>query len=165
MASRVEPMEPDDLDAVIAIERRSFPTPWTLGMFKDEFQNSHSYLFVSRESIDNSERVKGYICFWHILDEVHILNLAVHPLCRRHGVATDLLLFTFKHGLRRHLNTVFLEVRARNEAAQHLYRKLGFRFIGKRPAYYQDTGEDALLLVRELPRTDERGDISSSPRS
>ena len=149
-------MAPDDLDEVIAIEQRSFPTPWTVGMFQQEFQNSQSSLFVTREGADHTERVRGYICFWHVLDEVHILNLAVNPLCRRQGVATELLLFTFDHAIRRNLNTVFLEVRARNEAAQKLYETLGFQFIGKRSAYYQDTGEDALVLVRELKKPGER---------
>jgi len=143
-------MEPADLDAVIAIERQSFPTPWTLGMFEQEFRNSHSFLFASKDLTGNVDRIRGYICFWHVLDEVHILDLAVNSLCRRQGVATDLLLFTFSHGIRRQLKKVYLEVRASNQPAQQLYRKLGFQFTGKRPAYYQDTGEDALVLEREL---------------
>ena len=122
-------------------------------MFASEFENSHSYLFVSRERTDSTEPIKGYICFWHVLDELHILNLAVNPSCRRQGGATELLLFTFDHGVKNQLNTAFLEVRHRNEAAQRLYSKLGFQLIGKRPAYYRDTGEDALVLVCELNGT------------
>lgn len=146
-------MEPTDLDAVTAIERCSFPTPWTVGMFANEFENPRSYLLVSRERTDSAEPIKGYICFWHILDELHILNLAVNPSCRRQGVATELLLFTFDHGVKNDVNTIFLEVRDRNEKAQKLYRKLGFQLIGKRLSYYRDTGEDALVLVRELNET------------
>ena len=150
MTSLIEPMEPNDLAAVAAIEQRSFPTPWTLGMFEHEFQNSVSHLFVSRESADQSLHIRGYTCFWHVFDEVHILNLAVHPRCRRQGIATDLLLFTFEHGARKNLSKVFLEVRVNNQPAQNLYQKLGFQPVGKRPAYYQDTGEDALVLELDL---------------
>jgi ribosomal-protein-alanine N-acetyltransferase len=152
VVSRIEPMARDDLEAVLSIERRSFPTPWTPGMFEEELRNARSGLFVAREEGRTTGRIRGYICFWHVFDELHILNLAVHPSYRRQNVATDLLLFAFDHGIRNNATKAFLEVRARNSAAQHLYRTLGFELVGKRPAYYRDTGEDALVLERTIPK-------------
>ncbi len=152
MRSSIEPMDALDLDTVMAIEEQSFPTPWTRAMFDSEIHNPNSHVLVSKERTENEYRIKGYICFWHVYDEVHILNLAVHPACRRQGVATELLSFAFDYSMQRRMTKVFLEVRIRNQPAHRLYQKIGFHLVGRRPGYYQDTGEDALVLELDFPR-------------
>jgi ribosomal-protein-alanine N-acetyltransferase len=81
-----------------------------------------------------------------IVDELHILKLAVHPEHRREGIASDVLTHCLNnHGLK-HITTALLDVRAGNTAAIGLYKKLDFHIVGQRPNYYFDTGEDALLM-------------------
>src|SRR5437773_11042108 len=81
-------MRPEDLDEVLTIERASFSMPWSRGAFVYEMQqNRVARCWVAREA----ERVVGYLCLWEVSDELHITNIAVHPTCRRRGIARALL--------------------------------------------------------------------------
>lgn len=142
----------EDIEEVLAIENRSFPTPWTRGMFFHELANPVSHLFVIKigEEEPDIDFLSGYICFWEVYDEIHILNLAVHPDLRRQGIATMLLTFALNHGSLKHMQKAILEVREHNHPAQRLYHRIGFRYTGVRKEYYRDTGEDALLLELDL---------------
>ncbi|MBX9671164.1 MAG: ribosomal protein S18-alanine N-acetyltransferase, partial [Candidatus Obscuribacterales bacterium] len=93
-----------------------------------------------------SDMLIGYSGFWLINDEAHITTLAVHPAMRRKHVGERLLINNIIEARRRSANWLTLEVRVTNEAAQHLYYKYAFRRIGVRRKYYQDNGEDALVL-------------------
>ena len=143
-------MSVHDLEAVVAIEKCSFPTPWTRGMFERERRRPHSHLFVLKERKGSKENIVGYICLWQVHDELRIPNLAVHPAFRRQGIATELLYFAFDLCTQENVKKVSLEVRAHNQSAQRLYLGLGFQFVGRRTDYYRDTGEDALLLERDI---------------
>jgi ribosomal-protein-alanine N-acetyltransferase len=101
---------------------------------------------VFKKRRDNKENIVGYICLWQGHDELRIPNLAVHPAFRRQGIATELLSFAFELCTQENMRKVSLEVRAHNQSAQRLYQGLGFQFVGRRPDFYRDTGEDALLL-------------------
>jgi ribosomal-protein-alanine N-acetyltransferase len=94
--------------------------------------------------------VIGFCNYWLVADELHILNVAVHPDERRNGHAARLLQHILDEASRNKTRVVSLEVRVSNLAAQALYRKFGFRKVGTRPRYYADNGEDALLMDREL---------------
>src|SRR5207247_7503764 len=84
----VDVMRPEDLDEVLTIERASFSMPWSRGAFVYEMQqNRVARCWVAREA----ERVVGYLCLWEVSDELHITNIAVHPTCRRRGIARALL--------------------------------------------------------------------------
>ncbi len=91
----------------------------------------------------------GYIVFWLVADEMHLLNLAVHPEKRRRGVAGFLLREALRRSQALGAKAAWLEVRPSNTPALALYASFGFKEVGRRPGYYQDTREDAMLLVLE----------------
>jgi ribosomal-protein-alanine N-acetyltransferase len=138
---------PEDLVAIARIERECFNDPWSLSALLGELQPSFLHLPLVAE-LDGD--VAGYLMAWRVHDELHILNLAVAGRLRRRGVADALMLAAMADGQRGGLRLVTLEVRAGNTGAQSFYLRLGFRQDGVRPGYYQDTGEDALIMTREL---------------
>jgi ribosomal-protein-alanine N-acetyltransferase len=131
-----------DLPQVIAIERRSFPTPWSLAMFVLELSKSGGVCLAARRG---GELVGYLVCSRY--DTVwHVMNVSVDPARRRTGIATALLqslLARVGDDAR-----FTLEVRTSNTAAIVLYEHLGFRTAGQRKRYYQDNGEDALIMWR-----------------
>jgi ribosomal-protein-alanine N-acetyltransferase len=144
----IEPLAtPSDLDAVLAIEEASFTNPWTREMYLAELENQGvSYCYLAR----NPEReVVGFCSFWHVVDELHINNLAVLPQHRRGGAATALLQHVFREGARLGAVRATLEVRRSNEPARVLYERFGFSVAGTRRAYYSKPVEDAIVLWRE----------------
>lgn len=150
MASTLHPapMSLEDLDAVLAIERASFVTPWSRAAFRYELlQNRVARCVVMR----TDGEVVGYLCLWEIGHEIHITNLAVHPRFRRQGIARALLGATLEEARRTGVEQAFLEVRPTNSEARALYESLGFQVIGRRKGYYFDTGEDALVMEVQLP--------------
>jgi ribosomal-protein-alanine N-acetyltransferase len=129
-----------DLPAVISIERRSFPTPWSLAMFVLELSKPSG---ICLAATDGDELLGYLVCSRY--DQVwHLMNVAVAPERRRVGVARRLISTLVEEGGRRLPFT--LEVRVSNQAAIAMYERLGFRSAGVRPRYYQDNGEDALIM-------------------
>jgi ribosomal-protein-alanine N-acetyltransferase len=137
-----------DLDAVMAIERLSFPAPWARQAFAEELARPWARLEVLRQVA--TDAVVAFCNYWLVADELHILNVAVHPDERRRGHAARLVRHILDEASRNKAHVVSLEVRVSNQAAADLYRKFGFREVGRRPKYYADNGEDALLMDREL---------------
>ncbi len=142
----MKPMGVEDLNEVMDIEESSFPTPWTLGIFMREFdlEFSHRYVF------DLDGTVAGYIVFWLIEGEAHIMSVAVRRDLRRQGIGTEVLQRSLAKAKDLGGKYVFLEVREHNGAGIRLYRKMGFRVVYKRKGYYTDTKEDALIMVRDI---------------
>jgi [ribosomal protein S18]-alanine N-acetyltransferase len=134
-----------DLPQVIAVERRAFPTPWSLAMFVLELSKPSG---VCLAALHEGEVVGHLICSRY--DTVwHVMNIAVDPDARRQGIASALLralLARIDDGSDSVQLT--LEVRPTNRAAIALYERFGFRSAGTRPRYYQDNGEDALIMWR-----------------
>jgi len=91
--------------------------------------------------------VVGYIGFWYVVDEAHISTLAVHPAYRGRGIGAQLLAAMLREAAGLGARLATLEVRVGNLAAQRLYLKFGFEEVGRRPAYYRDNAEDALLMT------------------
>jgi ribosomal-protein-alanine N-acetyltransferase len=145
-----------DLPQVVAIERRAFPAPWSLAMFVLELSRPGGICLVATED----ERLLGYcICSRH--DTVwHLMDFAVDPDRRREGIATRLMeaLIGALPGPHEQLT---LEVRRSNDGARLLYERFGFKTAGARPRYYQDNGEDALIMWR-TPAT-LRGSLDDVP--
>jgi ribosomal-protein-alanine N-acetyltransferase len=132
-----------DLPQVIALERRAFPTPWSLAMFVLELSKPGGVCLAARRD----GTLMGY-CICSRYDTVwHIMNVAVDPSYRRSGVATSLLLELFERVGDDNARFT-LEVRTSNAAAIELYQRFGFRTAGTRRRYYQDNGEDALIMWR-----------------
>jgi len=129
-----------DLPAVISIERRSFPTPWSLAMFVLELSKPSG---ICLAATDGDELLGYLVCSRY--DQVwHLMNVAVTPERRRSGVARGLIAQLVEEGGGRLPFT--LEVRVSNRPAIAMYERLGFRSAGVRPRYYQDNGEDALIM-------------------
>ncbi|MBE0605979.1 MAG: ribosomal protein S18-alanine N-acetyltransferase [Deltaproteobacteria bacterium] len=144
-------MRPSDLDGVMAIEEGSFPTPWSRGMFIEDFPRDFSDTLVAAGAEDE---VLGYSVCWNMAGESHLLNIAVHPARRGQGIGRALLAECIRRAARAGSSVIFLEVRAGNDDAQRLYRSMGFTFRGIRKGYYTDTGEDAVILDREVRKSD-----------
>jgi ribosomal-protein-alanine N-acetyltransferase len=132
-----------DLPQVIAIERRSFPTPWSLAMFVLELSKPSGVCLAALME----GRLVGYLVCSRYDKVWHIMNIAVDPDLRRRGLATAMLerLFSRTGGDEAQYT---LEVRHSNDGAIELYRRFGFRAAGLRRRYYQDNGEDALIMWR-----------------
>lgn len=133
----------EDIPAIVAIERLSFSTPWSRAAFFSEIGKPFSFKRVA----SSADTIAGYICVNHILDEAHIMNLAVHPGFRRLGIATILLKEALKELKRKGADFFYLEVRFSNLAARKFYERSGFRVVGRRKNYYQSPEEDALLMT------------------
>ncbi|MGD2026982.1 MAG: ribosomal protein S18-alanine N-acetyltransferase [Anaerolineales bacterium] len=147
---RVRRMAAEDLMRVHAIDQKSFSVPWALKHFRYEVEeNPASYQWVVEiKSGDGSTAIiAGAIVVWLLVDEIHIATIAVDPAYRRRKVATHLLCTALRAGISLGAVSATLEVRAGNMAAQHLYQKFGFQLAGRRKKYYQDNGEDALILT------------------
>lgn len=146
MNFHIRRMTLDDIEQVVAIDRVSFSLPWPERSFRFELtDNPSSRCWVA----DVDGRIAGVIVAWLLVDEVHIATLATHPEFRRQGIAQALLLHVLKHGAQEGALSSFLEVRAGNLAAQAMYRKFGYEETGRRPRYYKDNGEDAILMTLE----------------
>lgn len=139
------PMNEADLDEILIIETASFPNPWTRTHFLDELNSPHAFPLVA---FGPEGRLIGYICPMFLLDEGHIMDVAVHHDFRGHGVGRMLVERVLEECRERGADFVSLEVRPSNQSAIALYRKLGFVEIGRRKRYYQD-GEDAILMEYE----------------
>ena len=142
----------EDLPAVAAIERRAFPTPWSIAMFVLELSKPTSLCLAALRD----GRLTGYtICSRY--DAVwHVMNIAVAPEARRRGIASALLAELYARAGESSQFT--LEVRRSNQGAIDLYHREGFRIAGMRRRYYQDNGEDALIMWRTLATLEGRLD-------
>ena len=135
-----------DLPQVIAIERRSFPTPWSLAMFVLELSKPSSICLAASEGEARSGRLVGYTICSRYGDVWHVMNIAVEPSRRRQGIGATLLESLIDRA--GSAETYTLEVRPSNPTAIALYERFGFRCTGVRPRYYRDTGEDAVIMWR-----------------
>ena len=136
-----------DVRSLWEIEKVSFPSPWSLWCFLAEYANSKSTILVAGPPPPEPWETRGYIIYWILADEMHLLNLAVHPDQRRRGIARSLLTAALDKARAQGAAVVWLEVRPSNAAALSLYHSFGFQEIGIRPGYYTDNGEDALIYA------------------
>lgn len=145
---RLRPMQEEDLDGVLAIEKATYPTPWSRAAFLGEIHGGDACysLVASQRPAAGFLRVAGYICTWIVRDVMQVNNVAVHEECRRLGLGEGMMRRALEEGVRRGARACFLDVRVSNVAALHLYRKLGFEEVGRRRGYYRDTREDALVM-------------------
>ncbi|MEA2361540.1 MAG: [ribosomal protein S18]-alanine N-acetyltransferase [Thermoleophilaceae bacterium] len=135
-----------DLPQVIAIERRAFPTPWSLAMFVLELSKPSGICLAA--TID--ERVVGYVVCSRYDTVWHVMNVAVDDRLLRQGIASMLMERLFELADRPN-EQYTLEVRTSNDPAIRLYESFGFRPAGRRRAYYHDNREDALIMWRTVP--------------
>ncbi|OGP02690.1 MAG: ribosomal-protein-alanine N-acetyltransferase [Deltaproteobacteria bacterium GWA2_38_16] len=132
-----------DIAEICAIEQKSFPDPWAEALFQDILNNPSQCFYVAK---NNRNHIVGYIIFWSIVDEVHILNLCVAPEYLKQGVGSHLLQFCLEFYKGKTISLFSLEVRTSNSAAQKLYEKFGFKGMYIRKNYYPNH-EDALVMT------------------
>ena len=146
MNINIRRMTLDDIEQVVAIDQGSFSLPWPERSFRFEVTDNPA----SRAWVAESDgKIVGMIVAWLFVDEVHIATIATHPDFRRQGIASRLLTHVLQYVMSEGAKSSFLEVRAGNTIAQEMYRKLGFEESGRRPRYYKDNGEDAILMTLE----------------
>jgi ribosomal-protein-alanine N-acetyltransferase len=132
-----------DISGVMEIERASFRTPWTEGMFRSQLgfgDRSINLVLIEGKALI------AYAAAWVAYDEVHLLSIAVVPERRRRGFGSEMLRAVVARGIACGAERVILEVREGNAAARAFYRTHGFAEIGRRRRYYSDTGEDAIVM-------------------
>ena len=140
-----------DIAPILEIDRRSFAWPWNRICFAGELDSNRGCNYTLKYvDQNNAQNVIGYIICRLVNQELHILRIAVKPGWREYGLATRLLDRAIDQAARKGAHAAFLEVRPSNRPARAFYDRHGFRLIGKKPGYYTDTREDALVLIKNL---------------
>jgi len=143
-------MSEHDLLEVVEIEEQSGLSRWGWAAYYAELQGGNrDLMLVARPSQSDIEStpILGYVVARETAGEFHINNFAVRPAYRRRGIGTALLQRVLQEARRRHASAAFLEVRSTNHAAQTLYEKSGFKAVARRPNYYSEPKEDAVVMT------------------
>lgn len=142
----IEQMAEKDLIEVVDLEESTGLNRWGYDAYRRELhKNPNSIMLVAR-NLYAGPRVLGFFAGWIIEDELHVNNIASHLDYRKMGIGQNLMEAAIDEGRMRGVSFVLLEVRASNDPAQSLYRKLGFNFIGRRRDYYRSPTEDAFVM-------------------
>jgi [ribosomal protein S18]-alanine N-acetyltransferase len=140
-----------DVPRVMEIEKDGFRHPWSRELIERELAHAWSQILLACEPGPGAaELVLGYIVFWLVHDEIHVLNVATALEARRRGVGRALMAAAENAGRSRGARISTLEVRRSNEAALALYRAIGYRQVGVRANYYAEENEDAIVMVKQL---------------
>ena len=160
---KLRPMALSDIDVVLRIERISFSTPWPRDAFFYELARPRRSICRVAEyhEAELEPEVVGDIVVWLAGSTAHVATLAVHPNHRRRGIASCLLANALLACKDRGMKLALLEVRAQNNKAQLLYQKFGFKRVGIREGYYQDTGEDAVLMALKPLKRDKLAEFAN----
>lgn len=135
-------MHDEDLEVILEIERLSSKRAFSRMLLESELKQEQAHILVAR----SGEEIIGYIDFWTVLDEIHLINITVHPEFRRQQVATRLFYFMIDSYPK--IKTIYLEVRASNQIAKNFYQKIGFEIIGHRKEYYADKENAVEMMLK-----------------
>lgn len=144
----IRTMKLEDVPSIATLETVCFSDPWSENSIASELQNRISYWLVAE---DDGE-IAGYVGSQSVLDGADMMNLAVAPNYRRQGIGEALVRGLVEHLRQKGIIALLLEVRVSNAPAIALYEKMGFQQVGRRPNYYHNPREDALILRKELVR-------------
>ena len=146
-APRLRPMCEDDLERIMAIEHAAYEFPWTLGIFRDCLRFGYTCMVF-----EDAQDILGYGLLSVGAGECHLLNICIAPCYQGRGYGSQLIALLLEVARGRNARMAFLEVRASNKAAFHVYTKMGFNELGVRKNYYPTHAgrEDAMLLARSL---------------
>lgn len=140
-------MKAEDVGEVFHIEELVHPNHhWSKESFYNELANNLAYYYCAK---DENGVILSYIGVWHILEEAHITTLAVHPDYRNLQLAQVLLIKAIDDCYKEMIKYITLEVRESNVPAISLYEKFLFESIGMRKNYYQDNGENAIIMFTQ----------------
>lgn len=139
----------DHIEELLSVERESFADPKNGNIFTSLYDDaaSHMHYFVSRDATGG---IDGYLLLSLAADEAEIINVAVRPARRRHGVGAALVGETLAFAAARGATACYLEVRESNDAARRLYEKMSFNVVGVRKMYYTAPPEDAIVMRRAM---------------
>ena len=143
---KIMPMTIEHLEGVMHIEKLSFPHPWSEKALIKEIESNQLARYMV---ITQGDKVIAFGGMWLIMDEAHITNIAVHPQHRGQGIGNLLMDALIRVAQREGIFQLTLEVRATNDPAIKLYQKYGFEVVGRRKGYYEDDGEDALVMWKK----------------
>ncbi len=149
----ISPMTEHDLLEVVEIEETCGLSLWGWDAYRTELERPESVMLVARPSAQGfteAKRVSGFVAARVNASELHINNIGVREESRRRGLGKVLLGLALDFGEKSGAEAAILEVRAGNRAAQYLYAGLGFALAGRRPNYYRQPAEDALVMKRRL---------------
>lgn len=135
-----------DIDAISSLEKICFTVPWSRDSIARELTENDMAFYIVAEL---NGQVVGYAGMWHIVDEAHITNVAVLPEQRNKHIATAIIAVMIQFSEEKGIRRFTLEVRSSNEPAKALYRNFGFKEEGLRKGYYEDNGEDAVIMWRD----------------
>jgi|SRR5690625_2429997 len=140
---KIRKMSEEDIAQVLEVDIVSFPTPWTRELYEQELKNnSYAHYFV----IEEGNNVIGYVGLWIVGEDAQITNIAILPDYRGYKIGEKLFGFAMQYAIKQGAQRLSLEVRVSNMIAQNLYKKFGLVNGGIRKNYYQDNGEDALVM-------------------
>ncbi|MFA6617609.1 MAG: ribosomal protein S18-alanine N-acetyltransferase [Candidatus Neomarinimicrobiota bacterium] len=142
----IRDMHADDISEVIRIEKNSFDEPWTEMLFYLDLYTKVSNNWV----LTLEEKIRAFVCFYLIADEIHLNNIAVDPDFRCQGLAQKLLNKMFEFAKEHEVAFITLEVNEHNDKAKNFYKKNGFKQVGLRPKYYEHDQADALIMTMEI---------------
>lgn len=140
----------EDIPQIIAIEKMSFPTPWSSYAFSCELCDNEFAFYLVLTPADDQSKIVGYGGMWIIIDEAHITNIAIAPAYRGKLLGEFLMKSLMELAKSKRARRMTLEARVSNRIAQKLYEKMGFKSAGIRPGYYIDTHEDAVIMWKEI---------------
>ena len=146
----IVPMQEAHIAQIAALEKQCFSDPWSETSVRSELSNPLSLWLVA----EDGGKVVGYVGSQSVAPEADVMNLAVAPEWRSRGIGRALMTALIAQLHSRGITALFLEVRVGNTPAQNLYRSLGFVEVGRRPKYYVNPTEDALILRKELTDAD-----------
>jgi len=150
MQYALRPMLMGDIPQIVAIEKKSFPTPWSPYAFACELRDNEFAYYMVVTPADDPYTVVGYGGMWLIIDEDHITNIAITPAYRGKALGEFLMKGMMDLAVKKRARRMTLEVRVSNDTAKRLYERMGFVSAGLRPGYYIDTNEDAVIMWKEL---------------
>ncbi|RSK29206.1 ribosomal-protein-alanine N-acetyltransferase [Bacillus sp. HMF5848] len=140
-------MKWEDLDEVMEIERASFTLPWKREAYENELLHNQYARYIV---LEHEGHIAGYCGMWLVIDEAHITNVAISPSYRGKKLGDAIMRYALQFAYQHGAATATLEVRISNMVARNLYKKLGFLEGGIRKHYYQDNGEDAIVMWVKL---------------
>lgn len=145
-------MSPEDLGEIIRLEKESFTDPWPKKGFEVQLADGASIMLTARlmDSSSGVGEIVGYLCAYHILEELQLASVAVKEAFRRQGIARRLILEMIWQGREQGAKEIWLDVRESNAAARRLYGELGFGEMYRRKNYYRKPKEDSLVLFRPV---------------
>ncbi len=147
----IKPISVNEIEPLVILDQLCFGGLWSIDSYRRELTNDNSHFLgvaIDKTLEPETDGIIGFGCFWAILDEAHITLLGIHPQYQRQGLGKLLLTALLDQARSIEMARATLEVRASNQGAIQLYEQFGFQTVGRRKKYYQDTGEDGIIMWR-----------------